>query len=445
MKFKNIKKAFYSFVFITMITLFMVQPFPVFAAGNLDITAESAILVDSETGKILYSKNPDVALPPASMTKMMTEYLVWDAIEKGEITWDTTTQISDYPYGISANPGFSGIGLTQNKNYTVKDLYYAMAINSDNGTSIALAELIAGSEGEFVKLMNQKGDEMGLPDFRFVNSTGLENASLGENYPEGTDADGVNLLSARSAALLAYHLINDYPESLEISSIPQTDFDGQTITNWNWMLDHEGSNLKQYYYKGLDGLKTGNTALAGYCFTGTAERNGQRLIMVIMKTENENVRFKETAQILDHGYENYKTKELFPDGYQLDNQKVLDVTKGKSKTTKIAVNEGFSLPIKEGQAENYKIDYKIDDKLLNKDGKLTAPIKKGDKVGTAELINTDETDQGYIFGESNNNIHDLIATEDVEKNNWFMIMLGGIGDFFVDLFTSIVNTVKGWF
>src|SRR5690625_4731589 len=104
-----------------------------------------------------------------------------------------------------------------------------MAINSDNGTTIALAELIAGSEGEFVKMMNDKAEEMGLPDYKFVNSTGLDNESLGDNRPEGTDKNGSNLLSARSAALLAYHLIKDYPEALEISSIPETEFDQQTI------------------------------------------------------------------------------------------------------------------------------------------------------------------------------------------------------------------------
>lgn len=443
--FKKTKKQIYFTVVVAILMFFMTQPIHTHAADSLDITGESAILVDSETGKILYAKNPDMALPPASMTKMMTEYLVLEAIEEGKINWDTTTQISDYAYGISANPNFSGIGLTQSKDYTVKNLYEAMAINSDNATTIALAELVAKTEGEFVKLMNQKGEEMGLPDFRFVNSTGLENSSLGENHPEGTDADGINLLSARSAALLAYHLINDHPEALEISNIPEIEFDDRTITNWNWMLPHEGNNFKQYFYEGVDGLKTGNTDLAGYCFTGTAERNGNRLIMVIMKTDSEDTRFKETIKMFDYGYENFKTVELFPSGYQLDDQKTLDVAKGKSKTTKIAVDGAFNLPIKEGQEENYHIEYQIDEKLLNKDGKLTAPIKKGDKVGTAKLVNSNEKDPGFIINVSNNDTHDLIATEDVEKNNWFMIMLSAIGDFFTDLFTSLVNTIKGWF
>src|SRR5699024_10273700 len=208
------------------------------SAASLDIDAESAILVDADTGKVLFSKNADNALPPASMTKMMTEYLVWEAIESGDIDWDTTTQISDYAYSISGNGDFSGVGLHQDVDYTVESLYEAMAINSDNATSIALAELVAGSESEFVKMMNEKGEEMGLPDFKFVNSTGLENKSLDGNHPEGTEADGKNLLSAESSALLAYNLVNDFPESLDISSQPEFEFDEKSIPYWNWMLEH---------------------------------------------------------------------------------------------------------------------------------------------------------------------------------------------------------------
>src|SRR5690625_675841 len=265
-------------------------------AKSIETKAESAIIVDVNTGKILFAKNENEALPPASMTKMMTEYIVLESIEKGELDWNTTTQISDFAYSISANNNFSGVGLRQNVDYTVSELYEAMAINSDNATTIALAELIAGSEGEFVKIMNEKAEEMNLPDYKFVNSTGLDNASLDGKHPEGTKADDTNLLSARSAALLAYHLITDYPEALEISSIPETEFDGQTIDNWNWMLPHDATYLKQYYYEGVDGLKTGNTELAGYTFTGTAKQKDRRLITVVMKTESEDVRFKRSEE-----------------------------------------------------------------------------------------------------------------------------------------------------
>ncbi len=441
----NIKKGVsYLLVFLVIMTTFTIKPLTAQGEG-LDIDAESAILVDAETGKILYAKNPDMTLPPASMTKMMTEYLVLEAIETGKISWETTTQISDYPYNISANPNFSGIGLRQNVDYTVRSLYEAMAINSDNATTIALAELIAGSEGEFVKLMNQKAEEMGLPEYKFVNTTGLENSSLGENYPEGTDPDATNLLSARSSALLAYHLVNDHPESLEISKIPQTEFDGQTIVNWNRMLPHEGDNFKQYYYEGIDGLKTGHTDLAGYSFTGTAERNGHRLITVVMKTDSEDQRFKETARLFDYGYTQFETEEIFPANYQLEEQTTLPVVKGKQKTVKIATNDAFHIPVKDDQAGNFSLKYHFDAELLNKDGELTAPIEKGQKIGTVELVYEGEKDYGYIIDETDKKVVDLVTIETVEKSNWFMITLGAIGDFFVNLFTSIVDTVKGWF
>src|SRR5699024_1478520 len=296
-KVKHSMKKSLSLLLVTLVmaATITVQPLTAQAAGP-DIQAESAILVDFETGKVVYAKNPDMALPPASMTKMMTEYLVHEAIAEGQISWDTTTQISDYAYSISADDSFSGVGLKQDKDYTVKQLYDAMAINSDNATTIALAELIAGSEGEFVKMMNEKAEEMGLPEYEFVNSTGLANSSLGDNVPEGTDPDADNLLSARSAALLGYYLIKDYPEALEVSKIPSAAFEDQTIRNWNWMLPHdeeEASSLQQFNYEGIDGLKTGYTEQAGYCFTGTAERDGNRYISVVMKTESEGARFQE--------------------------------------------------------------------------------------------------------------------------------------------------------
>src|SRR5690625_2555361 len=235
---------FFTALFAVFFFLFLHNPTKS-EAKTIKTKAESAIIVDVNTGKILFAKNENEALPPASMTKMMTEYIVLESIEKGELDWNTTTQISDYAYSISANNSFSGVGLKQDEDYTVSELYEAMAINSDNATSIALAELIAGSEGEFVKLMNEKAEEMNLPDYKFVNSTGLDNSSLDGKHPEGTEADDTNLLSARSAALLAYHLVNDYPEVLDISSVPETDFDGQTIQNWNWMLPHDATYLEQ--------------------------------------------------------------------------------------------------------------------------------------------------------------------------------------------------------
>ncbi|MBB6455375.1 D-alanyl-D-alanine carboxypeptidase [Salirhabdus euzebyi] len=270
--------------------------------GKFDIGAESAILVDATTGKILFAKNAEKKLPPASMTKMMTEYLVLEAIENGQISWETTTQISEYAYTISSNPNFAGVQLNKEKLYTVRELYEAMAIHSDNGTTITLAELIAGTEGEFVKKMNAKAKEIGLTEYKFVNATGLSNRDLGENYPDGTAPDADNILSARSAALLAKKLIQDFPQALEIASIGQDELDSVQVSNSNLMLEEQSSEYDYLKYEGVDGLKTGWTAEAGYCFTGTAMQNGHRLISVVMKTSSKDSRFTETRKLFDYGF-----------------------------------------------------------------------------------------------------------------------------------------------
>lgn len=414
-------------------------------ANSLDVSAESAILVDGESGKILFAKNADVKLPPASMTKMMTEYLVLDAIENGQISWDTKTGISDYAYRISGDVSSSGIGLRQDKQYTVRDLYEAMAINSDNGTSIALAELVAGSEGEFVKLMNKKGEEMGLREFEFVNSTGLSNSDLGEDHPEGTDPNANNLLSARAAAILAYHLVNDYPEALDISSQLTDELDGHTSQNWNWMLPWDNANFAQFFYEGIDGLKTGHTKEAGYTFTGTAERNGRRLISVVMRTDSIGARFEQTKKLMDYGYNQFSQTELYPAGHQIKDQSTLNVAKGKEDTVEVETKEALVTSIKNGEEDAYDVQYNINEKLLDEEGNLVAPIKKGQVVGTMELTYNGKNDYGFITEGKQVQSVDVVTTSAVEKSNWFMLTLGAIGDFFGDIFSSVKDTVTGWF
>ncbi|MBH0230233.1 serine hydrolase [Halobacillus yeomjeoni] len=433
------------------ITLAIILSFTAVFAGPKDtyastvaVEAKSAILVDAETGKVLFEKEADLTLPPASMTKMMTEYLVLEAIDEGKISWDTTTQISQYAFDISANPEYSGVGLKLNKDYTVRELYEAMAVNSDNATTIALAELLAGTEGEFVKMMNEKAKEMGLPDYEFVNSSGLNNSHLDGNHPEGTEPDATNLLSARSAALLAYHLINDYPESLEFSGQTTAEIDGQKVTNWNWMIPNMPGSLSQFGYEGVDGLKTGYTDLAGNCFTGTAERSGQRFIAVVMKADSRPSRFRQTAKLFDYGFQQFQRKELFEEGYQIDGESELPVTKGKEDVVELETNDSLSTLVKKGDEENYTIKYNISKDKLDANGKLVAPVEKGQKVGTAELVYSGEDQYDNILSKKTNTV-DLVTTSSVEKANWFMLMIGGIGEFFSDIFSGAVDMVKSWF
>lgn len=437
-----VNKLKYASLYVLMsVTLLMMLGQPDFTqAKSFETKAETAILVDADTGKILYAKDEDEALPPASMTKMMTEYIVLEQIDQGEIDWDTKVQVSDYVYELSGNDDFSGVGLRQNVDYTVEQLYEAMAINSDNATTAALAELIADSEGEFVKMMNDKAEEIGMTDYKFVNASGLDNESLDGNHPEGTEADDTNLMSAKSTAILAYHLLTDYPEVLDVSSMPSTDFDGQEIRNWNYMLKHDTDYLKEFYYEGLDGLKTGNTDLAGFTFTGTAEKDGRRLISVVMKTDSVEERFKETAKLMDYGFDKFEEQELFPAGYDEFEGNTLPVEKGKKEKVSVELADKILMTIQKGTEDKYDIEVDVDDELLNDEGEITAPIEKGEKIGTASLTMEDEEDFGYILDNTKEQgAVDIIAAEDVDKKNWFSLMLSAIGQFFTNLYDKFIG------
>ncbi|MGN1400887.1 MAG: D-alanyl-D-alanine carboxypeptidase family protein [Bacillus sp. (in: firmicutes)] len=417
----------------------LAQPVAAAKEDVLNLDAKAAILLDAETGKILYEKNADEVLGVASMTKMMTEYLVLEAIHEGKISWDDTVQISEYVHNLSKGGGLSNIGLTQGEAYTVEELYEAMAIFSGNAATVALSELVAGSEKNFVKLMNEKAKELGLTDYKFVNSSGLNNSDLLGNYPAGSENEE-NVMSAHDTALLAYRLLKDYPEVLEVSSQPKLDFrDGKTYSNFNWMLPG-----LIFEYQGVDGLKTGSTDFAGYCFTATAERDGQRYISVVMNSSSKNQRFTDTKNILNYAFQNFEKTEVLDSGYTSKKTK-LDVNKGKENTVSLTTNEAVEMVIGKGTADDYKVEIVYDEDKLDKDGKLTAPIKKGETVGYVTVKSADD-EYGFLTkdGEKLASV-DLVAAETVEKANWFVLSMRAVGGFFGDVWTSVSDMVKGWF
>ena len=249
----------FTFIFVLVLSQFAYQPGEAKAESDLGLKAEASIIIDGETGQIIYENNADKVLGVASMSKMMTEYLVMEAIKNKKITWDQKVNINEYIHNLSkTSAGASNIGLTQGEDYTVKELYSAMAVYSGNAATVALAELVGGSEKNFVKLMNEKGKQLGLKDYKYVNATGLNNADLLGNYPTGDENDE-NVMTARDTALLAYHLINDYPEALDYSGISKLKFrDGVEYPNFNFMLPG-----LTFAYDGVDGLKTGHTEFRG--------------------------------------------------------------------------------------------------------------------------------------------------------------------------------------
>src|SRR5690606_21351642 len=198
-------------------------------------------------------------------------------------------------------------------------------------------------------------------------------------------------------------------------------------------------------YEGVDGLKTGSTKAAGYNFTATAERNGQRFITVVMKAKDQSHRFEETRKLLDYAFANFGEQEIFPAGMTVEGNESLPVIKGKKDAVKIKTKDALSLVIKHGDKENYRPKLVLNEELLNEKGELTAPVKEGDVIGylTYEYVG-EEGDYGFIEQGKVAKV-DVVAAESVEKANWFVLMLRGIGEFFANLWNTIVTTVSSWF
>ena len=436
-------------LWITVLFMFVSASFSLLpnrtsAAENdsLGLNAEAAILVDAETGAILYEKNADVVLGVASMSKMMTEYLVLEAIKDGSISWDQKVMISEYIHNLSSpNMGLSNVGLTQGEQYTVKELYEAMAIFSANAATSALAEVVGGTEKGFVELMNKKAEELKLGEYKFVNSSGLNNSDLLGNHPAG-NPDDENVMSAKATARLAYHLLKDFPEVIDTASKPVLKFrDGRDYKNFNYMLPG-----LVFEYPGVDGLKTGSTDFAGFGFTATAKKGDNRFITVVMKTSSKEERFTETRKLLDYAFSNYTKEEIVAKGTEIKGHKTLPVTKGKEDSVQIESADSIELAIKKGEEKNFEPVLKLDNKKLNDEGELTAPIKKGDKVGTLTVQPKEGEPIEFLTEDGVKTVTvDVIASEDVEKANWFVLSMRAVGGFFADIWGSVSSTVKGWF
>ncbi|TDK55343.1 D-alanyl-D-alanine carboxypeptidase [Bacillus salipaludis] len=423
------------------------------AQAPLKVNADSAIIVDGETGKVLYQQNADSLLGIASMSKMMTEYILLDAIKHGKVKWDQQYSVSELAYKISQNRNLSNVPLRRDGKYTVRELYQAMAIYSANAATIALAEVIAGSETNFVKMMNDKAKQLGLKNYKFVNSTGLNNGDYFGQQPAGTRADEENVMSAYTVAQLAFRLIHDFPDVLKTASIPTKKFregtdDEIKMDNWNWMLP-----TLIYGYQGMDGLKTGTTDFAGACFTGTAMRDGKRFITVVQNAKDANgatsdkkARFEETRKMMDYAFSNFSKEEIVPSHFQVKGHKNLPVIKGKEDSVKIYSKSAIDMMVLNGEKQNYQPELVLDKNKINKKGELTAPIKKGETIGYLTIKSKKGDKLSYLNSQGEKSIKvDVVAAQDVEKANWFVLMMRGVGSFFGDVWGGISKTVKGWF
>lgn len=399
---------------------------------QLQIEAEAAILIEAETGQVLFAKNKDELRPPASMAKMMSEYIILREIKAGNIGWDDTVTISATA---DATEG-SGALLAEGETYTVRQLFENMSIFSGNDATVALAEYVAGTEERFARMMNDTAREIGLSDGAyFINATGLDREDMSI---DPASLPGETQISAHDAAKLAQALLRDFPEILEFSSTTtaylKPDDDRYLMTNWNWMLEGwkgTGNDFDRLFaYEGLDGLKTGTTTRAGNCFTGTAERNGMRLISVIMGAETRHSRFHETKKLLDYGFNHFEKRIALLPKTELADLPAAPVKKGKVKEVALVTDAGVEFIVGKNAKPQ---DIVIEAALIDDEDAFVAPIEAGRVLGKVTVAYKAPT------GETLREEVNLVAAESAEKANWFVLFFRGLGDFFKNLFSGIKN------
>lgn len=351
---------------------------------DLGLTCKSAVLMEASTGKILYAKNADEALPPASVTKVMTLLLIMEEIDSGRLNYTDTVTAS----AKAASMGGSQIYLKEGESMTVEDLLKSVVIASANDAAVALAEHIAGSEEAFVDRMNKRAEELGMTATNFENTNGLDDTT--ENH----------VTSARDIAIMSRELIK-HRKIFDYSSIWM-----DTIRNGTFGLTN--TNRLVRFYKGATGLKTGSTSKAKFCISATACRDGMDLICVIMAADTRDVRNEEAKKLLDWGFANY---ELFTaPAESLGNIKVM----GGTESTVGAERADFSCVVSKGEAS--KIE-----KLTELPEAIPAPVEKGSVIGKTTFKIGDR-----VIGES-----DVVSTADVQKIGFWELFGRILKGFFI--------------
>lgn len=345
---------------------------------DLGLTSKSALLMEEDTGTILYEQNSHEALPPASVTKVMTLLLIYEGERDGKFEWTDTVQVSEH----AASMGGSQVFLEEGETQTAADMTKSIAIASANDAAVAMAEFLAGSEEAFVQKMNERAKELGMEDTNFVNACGL-------------DTEG-HVSSAYDIALMSRELMENFPEIKEYTTTWQDSIVHKTrrgeetfgLTNTNKLIQ---------WYDGATGLKTGSTGNALYCLSGTAERDGMGLIAVVMAAPDYKVRFREVMQLLDYGFANYAIEKGREKGYVMGE---VPVEKGMTDTVEAVVAEEISVLVPKGK----EAQWETKTELLPA---VSVPVEAGTKVGELVYLRDGE-EVGRV---------ELTAGEDVAKAN----------------------------
>lgn len=347
------------------------------------IAAKAWITIDVGSGQLLASSNPDMKVEPASLTKIMTAYVVFNALDEKRITLEQQVPVSEHAW----RTGGSRMFIEPRKPVTVDELIQGMIVQSGNDASVALAEAVGGSESAFAALMNEQAQRLGMKDTHFMNATGLP--------------DPQHITTARDLATLAAHLVSDHPEYYHYYKQRSYSYYKITQPNRNRLLWADPS---------VDGMKTGHTDSAGYCLVATALRGDRRVLTVLLGADSESTRAEESLKLLNWSFQNFDTVKLYDKA-----QPGLDarVWEGKVETVKLGPPNPVVLSVPRGKANDIK-------PVAQRTDPLVAPLAKGQQVGTLQLT----LDNKVL------RVEPLVVQEDVERAGFFGRM---------------VDTVKRWF
>jgi len=357
----------------------MVLIFPLVAmqaqAAELNVEGKSALLMDVQTGTVLYEKNAHEPLAPASVTKVMTLLLIMEAIDSGKIRWEDTVTASE----AASAKGGSQIYLKVGETMSVSDMVKSIAVSSANDCACAMAEHIAGSESAFVDRMNTRAKELGMNDTNFVNCTGLD---------DGENADQ-HRTSAYDIALMSRELMKNHPDIKKFTTIWM-----DTVRNGEFGLSNTNKLIR--FYQGATGLKTGFTSGAGYCLSATAQREGLELIAVVMGCETSNIRTAACKSMLDYGFANFSL--ISP---ALEQEFNVPVTLGKMPVVPVELGTAEGMLIDKGQKNSVAMDVTLDETVA-------APVSRGQRLGTMTVKAGEQ-----ILSEI-----PLVAADAVERLTW---------------------------
>ncbi len=368
---------------------------PAFTPAAPNINAKAYILIDADSGRVIVEKEADTHLPPASLTKLMSLYIISSALKSGAVHWDDKVKISSKAWKAEGSRMFVKV----NEEVPVHDLFRGVIVDSGNDATIALAEYIAGAEDVFANMMNTQAKQLGMNNSHFTDSTGLPNPA--------------HFSTPRDFSILAQAYIKAFPEDYHFFSEKWFTYNGIRQPNRNRLL---------WRYPDSDGLKTGHTKEAGYCLIGSAKKNGMRLISIVMGSRSDLVRTEESIRLLNYGFRFYETHKLYGGKEPVTEARVW---KGSKKEVPLGLAEDLYLTVAASQAKNVQ-------KIITVNSPLKAPIEKGQAYGTVTVS-------------INNQIlasKPLVALESDPKGSLFRSMADSVSYTFHRVFSRSSETIN---